>query len=178
MYSIRLHLKNLLFAEKLMMGVPANKILEDIKLSSTIEKGVKRIHLLKKKDIQNIKRDFNIISYSTKKKKCSNNVNYFDICKNIHAYNEGKLDNCTSNLTQLQESVCEYIDIDNEIVLTSENTEENKNIINNEKIKDKLVTIFGIVERANITEEDEAYINKKCDEIISKLGEKTNYHKH
>lgn len=178
MYSIRLHLKNLLFAEKLMIGVPANKILEDIKLSSTIEKSVKRIHLLKKKDIQNIKRDFNIISYSTKMKKCADNVSYFDICKNIHTYNEGELDNYTSNLTQLQESVCEYIDIDNEIVLTSENTEENKNIINNEKIKDKLVTIFGMVERANITKEDEAYINNQCDKIITKLGEKTDYHKH
>lgn len=158
-----------------MMGVSVNKILEDIQQSSKIEEGVKRIHLLKKKDIQNIKRDFNIISYSTKNKKCKNNDNYFNICKNIHAYTEEELDNCTSNLTQLQGSICEYIDIDNELMLTSEKPEESEYIINSEQIKNKLVTIYDMIEHKNMIKEDEAYINKQCDKIISKLGEKTNF---
>lgn len=53
------------FAGKLTLGVPVNIILEDIR-SSKVEGDIKRIHLLEKKDIHNIKRDFNI-AYSTKR---------------------------------------------------------------------------------------------------------------
>lgn len=50
---------------KLSLGVPVNRILDDIR-SSNIKRDVKKIHLLEKKDIYNIKRDYNI-TYSTKK---------------------------------------------------------------------------------------------------------------
>jgi len=46
-------------------GVPVNRVLEDIR-ASTIQGDLKRIHLLEKKDVHNIKRDYNI-TYSTKK---------------------------------------------------------------------------------------------------------------
>jgi len=47
------------------LGVPLNRILDDIR-SSDIEGGIKRIHLLEKQDIHNIKRSYNI-AYKTKK---------------------------------------------------------------------------------------------------------------
>jgi len=47
------------------MSVPVNRVLEDIR-ASTIQGDLKRIHLLEKKDVHNIKRDYNI-TYSTKK---------------------------------------------------------------------------------------------------------------
>lgn len=47
------------------MGVPVNRVLEDIR-ASTIQGDLKRINLLEKKDVHNIKRDYNI-TYSTKK---------------------------------------------------------------------------------------------------------------
>ncbi|KAE9534024.1 hypothetical protein AGLY_008760 [Aphis glycines] len=50
---------------KLVLGVPVNRILDDIR-SSDIEGGIKRIHLLEKQDIHNIKRSYNI-AYKTKK---------------------------------------------------------------------------------------------------------------
>lgn len=52
-------------AGRLGMGVPVNRILEDIR-SMTIEGEIKRIHLLEKKDTHNIRRDINI-AYSTKR---------------------------------------------------------------------------------------------------------------
>jgi len=53
--------------EKLALGVPVNTILDDIR-SSDIEGGIKRIHLLEKQDIHNIKKSYNI-AYKTKKHK-------------------------------------------------------------------------------------------------------------
>jgi len=47
------------------LGVPVNRILDDVR-SSDIEGGIKRIHLLEKQDIHNIKRSYNI-AYKTKK---------------------------------------------------------------------------------------------------------------
>jgi len=52
-------------AGKLGLVVPVNRILEDIR-STKIEGEIKRMNLLEKKDIHNIRRDFNI-AYSTKR---------------------------------------------------------------------------------------------------------------
>uniref|UniRef100_A0A2S2NX01 ZSWIM1/3 RNaseH-like domain-containing protein n=1 Tax=Schizaphis graminum TaxID=13262 RepID=A0A2S2NX01_SCHGA len=46
------------------MGVPVQRILNDVRDSAT-GKEIQRIHLLEKKDLHNIRRDFNI-TYSTK----------------------------------------------------------------------------------------------------------------
>jgi len=51
---------------KLSLGVPVNKVLEDIRSSNVESDSIKRIHLIEKKDIHNIKRDYNI-SYATKR---------------------------------------------------------------------------------------------------------------
>ncbi|VVC25958.1 Zinc finger C2H2-type [Cinara cedri] len=156
-------------AEKLIMGEPVNKILEDVQLTSLTNEGVKRINLLNKRDIHNIRRDFNIVSHSKKNKKLSNDNDYFNICKNIHTYYaEKELDSCIPNQTLLQESECEYIDI---------GIEEIENVIKNEKLKNKIMTVFDMIECANISEEDEAFINKHCDKIISKLNDKKNFSK-
>jgi len=52
------------FSGKLAIGVPVNRILDDIR-GLEVGTELKRIHLIEKKDLYNIKRDYNI-SYNTK----------------------------------------------------------------------------------------------------------------
>lgn len=47
------------------MGVPIQRILNDVRDSVTSETEIRRIHLLEKKDLHNIRKEYNI-SYSTK----------------------------------------------------------------------------------------------------------------
>lgn len=169
--SSRLNLINILFTEKLIMGQPVKQILNDIQQTSQIDGDVKRIHLLNNRDIHNIKRDFNIITHSNKNKKCTNDDDYFNkYCKTIHTYAKEESDNCKPNQTLIQELEYEYIDV---------GIGDIQNIIQNkEKLKDKVITIFDMIECANINEEDEEFINIHCDKIISKLKEKTNISNH
>jgi len=48
---------------------------------------------------------------------------------------------------------------------------------NNEEIKNKLEMILGMHSRANMNEEDQIYIIKQCDNILTMLGKNIDFKK-
>jgi hypothetical protein len=96
-----------------------------------------------------------------------NNIIYFNICKHIHACAK------TETVGSLQRDENQILPptpklvVDNGFRQTIK--ESDLNTKTNEGIKNKLETIYGMVNRAQLEETDTTYIIKQCDNIISKL---------
>lgn len=111
-----------------------------------------------------------------------NNVIYFNICKHIHACTKRQTIvtdiETVKNENQSFPSPCDLA-VDNGF--SREQGQEqllNKNIKkNNEEIKHKLEMILGIHSRANMNEEDQMYIIKQCDNILTTLGKEIDFKK-
>ncbi|XP_025194303.1 uncharacterized protein LOC112593925 isoform X2 [Melanaphis sacchari] len=122
------------------------------------------------------------ICVHTYKCTCMNNVIYFNICKHIHAC--AKRQTIITDIETVQNenqsfpSPCDLA-VDNGF-LREQGQEQllNKNIKkNNEEIKHKLEMILGIHSRANMNEEDQMYIIKQCDNILTTLGKEIDFKK-
>jgi len=111
-----------------------------------------------------------------------NNAIYFKICKHIHAC--AKRQTIVTDIETVQNenqsfpSTCDLA-VDNGF-LREQGQEQllNKNIKKNiEEIKHKLEMILGIYCRANMNEEDQMYIIKQCDNILTTLGKEIDFNK-
>lgn len=120
------------------------------------------------------------ICVHTYKCTCMNNVIYFNICKHIHACAKRQTVTDSETVQNENQSLPLLYDIavDNGLLQKQGKLKQNENIMkNNDEIKNKLEMILGMHSRANMNEEDQMYIIKQCDNILTMLGRKKDFKK-
>lgn len=170
-----------------MIGVPINQIMNEIHNSRNGTE-IKRIHLIQKKDIYNIKRDFKIQSAIKTHKKCPicysykstcvDNITDINISNCIHKCTEVSPPAPTSNSVQTNIPVIiptysnKLVEDNNELIEVIYESQSDDDPVNpdqyyyNYKIKNKMKIMPNAYKNSNLNVEDLKNVLKYCDKIL------------